>query len=187
MDLAGHGLHIRHDLAQSGGAGGLVKAGGVGGHLTEELVLGFAAFRKLRAIIPLRVHAANAGLAVAVEEHHGQTSFPGGDLAENIGVAHMGGVAGPGGVQPVRGGVIVPRHWLSDGSAGGEHSLFGNHQRAVRNLILYFTLRPLGNRGGRAVICGRVSAARQQGEGQHAAYNHRGPSEFVFHQNFLLL
>ena len=256
MDLTGHGLHIRHDLAQSGGAGGLVKAGGVGGHLTEELVLGLVSLRELGTLVPLRGHAANAevgvprlvaglvllgvlcpgiqhpvhghlcggaclaparlvhqedtvpaaqehgvpalpavggghpahaGLAVAVEKHHGQAGAFRRNLVENIGMAHMGGVAGPGGVQPVRGGVIVPRHGLSDGSAGGEHSLFGNHQRAVRNFIRYFTLRPLGNRGGRAVIGGRASAACQQGERQYAACNHRGPSEFVFHQNFLLL
>ena len=58
----------RFDLRQHGRNSlsclGLIKSGGVGGHLTEELVLRFLTLRELAALIAFRGYPANAEVSV---------------------------------------------------------------------------------------------------------------------------
>ena len=83
-------------------------------------------------------YPAHAGLSIAVQINHRPTVAVCRDLIQNISVIHMSGVACTGSVQPVGGGIISACHRCRDRAAGGEHSLLGNRQRAVRvQIVLY--------------------------------------------------
>ena len=69
-----------------------------------------------------RGHPAHAGLAIAVEEHHGKPGFLCGDLIEHIGVIHMGGLTGSG---------LLPLVLRVKGSVGGH----GNAARRENALL----------------------------------------------------
>ena len=67
-------------------------------------------------------HPAHAGLAIAVEEHHGKPGFLCGDLIKYIGVIHMGGLTGSG---------FLPLVLRVKGSVGGH----GNTARGENALL----------------------------------------------------
>ena len=95
-----------------------------------------------------------------MKEHHRQACFVGGNLIEHVGVVHMGSLSGTG-VLPlvfrVKGSIG------GDGdSAGGEDTLFGNHQiGAFRFLHGGRYLRGLGRRLGGGSNSGITGAGCQ--------------------------
>ena len=95
-----------------------------------------------------RGHPAHAGLAIAVEEHHGKPGFLCGDLIEHIGVIHMSGLAGAGFLPLVLGIECAVR---SNGDAAcGEDTLFLNGECAAVGI------------GGTAVLYDTAAAGQQR-------------------------
>ena len=138
-----------------------------------------------------RGHPAHAGLAIAVEEHHGKPGFLCGDLIEHIGVIHVGGLTGSG---------LLPLVLRVKGSVGGH----GNAARRENSLLRdrkdrAVFLRGFFRRGffrlhgsSRFLLrgclclrrcCGRLfsGAACQQGKAHCAAQQQRGKFMVVFH------
>ena len=126
-------------------------------------------------------HPAHAGLAVAVEKHHGQLRVVLGDLVEHIGVVHVGGRALPGGVVV---GHVEGTVGFDHGAAGGEDALLGDDQGVGAGGLFHGRVLPGVRRVG-----GGAAAPCRQGEGQDAGQGQSQPSAVVFHSgsSFLIL